>query len=117
MSYNVAWNIAANVTDETPDFMPILISANFNPKLLAPGKFSGTDHTPLPIGPKSGAAKSMFGDKAVVIVRKSGAAEVIKKNILTRTVLYNKQSFDYTSREKQIKWLTPTGVVEPVGHE
>ena len=59
----------------------------------------------------------MFGDKAIVIVRKSGAAEVIKKKYLTRSVLYNRQAFDYTSREKQIKWLTPTGVVEPVGHE
>ena len=114
---NVAWNIAANVTDETPDFMPVLITANFNPKLLAPGRFDGRDDKPLPIGPKSGAAKSMFNDKAVVIVRKSGAAEMIKKKDLTRGRLYNYQSFDETSREKQIKWLTPTGVVEPVGHE
>ncbi len=116
-SWNVAWNIALNVVDETPDFMPVLISANFNPKLLAPGRFDGMDDTPLPIGPKSGAAKSMFGDKAVIVVRKSGAAEVIKKKYLTRTRLYNKQAFDETSREKQIKWLTPTGIVEPVGHE
>ena len=111
------WCIAVNVMEETPDFMPVLISANFNPKLLVPGRFDGRDDTPLPIGPKSGAAKSMFGDKAVVIVRKSGAAEVIKKKYLTRSVLYNRQAFDDTSMEKQIKWLTPTGVVEPVGHE
>ena len=30
---NVAWIVAANVTDETPDFMPVLISANFNPRV------------------------------------------------------------------------------------
>ncbi len=114
-SRNVAWNIAANVTDETPDFMPVLISANFNPKLLAPGRFDGRDDTPLPIGPKSGAATSMFGDKAIVIVRKSGAAEVIKKKYLTRATLYNNQSFDISGSEKiPIKWLTPTGVVTPV---
>ena len=114
---NVAWNIALNVLDETSDFMPVLISANFNPKLLAPGRFDGMDDTPLPIGPESGAAKSMFGDEAIVIVRRSGAAEVIKKKDLTRATLYNKQAFDDTFREKQIKWLTPTGVVTPVGHE
>ena len=115
---NIAWCIAANVTDETPDFVPVLITANFNPALLLnkwDGQTNGSEK--LPIGPASGAAKSMFGDKAVVIVRKSGAAEVIKKKYLTRSVLYNRQAFDYTSREKQIKWFTPTGVVEPVGHE
>lgn len=113
---NIAWNIAANVTDETPDFMPVLITANFNPKLLAPGRFNGRDDTPLPIGPTSGAAKSMFGDKAIVIVRKSGAAEVIKKRFLTRSILYNGEAFDDTDRKTQIKWLTPTDVVEPVGY-
>ena len=111
------WCIALNIQDETPDYMPVLISANFNPKLLVPGVFSGRDDRLLPIGPQSGAAKSMFGDEAVVVVRKSGVAEVIKKKNLTLTVLYNRQSFDNTSSSKQIKWLTPTGVVTPVGHK
>jgi len=111
------WCIALNIQDETPDFMPALISANFNPKLLVPGVFSGRDDTPLPIGPQSGASKSMFGDEAVVVVRKSGAAEVIKKKYLTLTVLYKGQGFDNAAREKQIKWLTPTGVVTPTGGE
>ena len=114
---NIAWNIAANVTDETPDFMPVLITANFNPKLLAPGRFDGMDDTPLPIGPTSGAAKSMFGDKAIVIVRKSGAAETVKKKDLTYNVLYKKQAFDLTNMNPPIKYLTPSGVVEPVGHK
>lgn len=116
-SQNIAWNVAANVTDETPDFMPVLISANFNPKLLPPGKFDGRDNTPLPIGPGSGASKSMFGDEGIVIVRKSGAAEAIKKKYLTLSVLYNRQSFDDSAREHPIIWLTPTGAVTPVGHE
>ncbi len=114
---NIAWNIALNIQDETPDFMPVLISANFNPKLLAGSSFSGRDDTRLPIGPKSGAAKSMFGDEAIVIVRKSGAAEVLKKKYVTRRMLYQNQSFDNSALKKQIKWLTPAGVVTPVGHE
>ncbi len=111
------WCIAANIRDETPDFMPVLVSANFNPKLLAPGQFNGRDDTPLPIGPESGAAKSLLGDEAIVIVRKSGAAEVILKKALTLARIYNNQAFDDSGLEVPIKWLTPTGVVEPVGHE
>ena len=71
----------------------------------------------LPIGPRSGAAKSMLGDKAVVIVRKGGAAETIKKKFLTYDVLYKKQSFDITNMDPPLMYLTPTGVAEPVGHE
>lgn len=111
------WCIALNIQDETPDFMPVLISANFNPKLLAGSSFSGRDDTCLQIGPKSGAAKSMFGDEAIVIVRKSGAAEVLRKKYVTRRMLYQNQSFDNSALKKQIKWLTPAGVVTPVGHE
>lgn len=116
---NVAWIVAANVTDETPDFMPVLISANFNPALLL-RKCNGStfaNKTRLPIGPKSGATKSLLGDKAIVIVRKNGAAEKIKANFLTYGVLYSHQEFDLTDMELPLKYLTPTGVVEPVGHE
>ena len=114
---NIAWCIAANVTDETPDFVPVLITANFNPMLLLnkwDGQTNGSEK--LPIGPASGAAKSMFGDKAVVIVRKSGAAEVIKARYLTYNTLYLRQSFDLTGMNPPIKWLTPHGVVKPRGY-
>ena len=117
-SRNVAWTIAMNVTDETPDFIPVLITANFNPSLLLrkwDGKTNGSKR--LPIGPASGAAAIPFGDKGVVIVRKSGAAECIKAKDLTYDVLYNKQSFDLTYMNPPLKYLTPTGVVNPVGHE
>ena len=113
-SRNVAWTIAANVTDETPDFIPVLITANFNPSLLLSkwdGKTDGEKR--LPIGPGSGAEASPFGNKAVVIVRKSGAAEVIKARHLTYDVLYKKQAFDLTNMNPPLKYLTPTGVVDP----
>lgn len=113
-SRNIAWTVAANVTDETPDFIPVLITANFNPSLLLSkwdGKTDGEKR--LPIGPGSGAEASPFGNKAVVIVRKSGAAEVIKARHLTYDVLYKKQAFDLTNMNPPLKYLTPTGVVEP----
>ena len=111
---NVAWTIAANVTDETPDFIPVLITANFNPSLLL-SKWDGktNDSERLPIGPESGAAATPFGDKAVVIVRKSGAAEVIKAKDLTYDRLYKKTAFDLTKMKPPLKYLTPSGIAEP----
>ncbi len=110
----VDWIIAADVKDETQDFMPVLISANFNPALLL-NKWDGvTDASKrLPIGPESGALKSMFNDKAIVIVRKSGASEVIKAKYLTYQNLYHGQSFDITESPLKLKYLTPIGVVTP----
>jgi len=112
------WCIAANVTDKMPDDAIVLVSGNFNPALLLrkwDGQADGKKI--LPIGPKSGAPKSMLGDRAVVIVRKGGSAETIKKKFLTYDVLYRKQAFDITNMDPPLVYLTPTGVVEPVGHE
>ena len=111
---NVAWTVAANVTDETPDFVPVLITANFNPALLLrkwDGKTKGSEK--LPIGPKSGAQETPLGDKGIVIVRKSGAAETVKKKDLTYNVLYKKQAFDLTKMKPPLMYLTPGGVVMP----
>ena len=112
------WCIAANVTDEMPDDTIVLVSANFNPALLLrkwDGKTDGKK--PLPIGPKSGALKSMLGNRAVVIVRKGGSAETIKKKYLTYDVLYRRRAFDLTNVNPPLLYLTPTGIAEPVGHE
>ena len=112
------WCVAANVTDEMPDDTIVLVSANFNPALLLRKWDGRTDGKKmLPIGPRSGAARSMLGDKAIVIVRKGGAAETIKKKFLTYDVLYKKQAFDITNMDPPLMYLTPTGVAEPVGHE
>lgn len=108
------WCIVANVTDDTPDFMPVLISANFNPALL-PCKWDGrTDRfTRLPIGPASGAAKSMFGDKFIVIVRKDGCVRKVKAEKLTYFLLFCRSAFDLSGKESPFVYLTPTGVVTP----
>ena len=115
---NVAWIVAANVEDDMPDVTPVLISANFNPALLL-RKWDGSANRSkrLPVGPASGADKSMFGDKAIVVVRKGGSAETIKARYLTYATLYRGQEFDLTGTEAPLFYLTPTGAVEPVGHE
>ena len=114
---NVAWIVAANVTDETPDFIPVLVSANFNPVLLLRKWDGHTDASArLPIGPASGAAATPFGDKGIVIVRKNGDVESIKAKFLTYDRLYHGRAFDLTSMNPPLLYLTPTDVVEPVGH-
>ena len=115
-SKNVAWIVAANVDDSTPDMMPVLISANFNPALLLRKWDGSADRLKrLPIGPASGADNSLFGDKAIVIVRKGGSGETIKAKTLTYAALYRGQRFDLTKAERPLVYLTPTRAVEPVG--
>jgi hypothetical protein len=108
------WCVAANVTAEMPDFIPVLISANFNPELL-PAKWDGSSGRTvrLPIGPAHGAAKSLFGDKAIVVVRKGGSAQVIKAKHLTFASLYGMQAFDLTNAETPVVYLTPRGIAVP----
>lgn len=109
------WSIAANVTDRMSDNIPVLVSANFNPALLLrkwdriadAGKI-------LPVGPASGAAKSMFDDKAVVMVFKSGAAKTIKAEDLTYKAIYG-VPFDDTGCNPPLVYLTPNGVAAPTG--
>lgn len=109
------WCVAANVTDEMEDVVPVLVSANFNPGLLL-AKWDGVTDSRrvLPIGPASGAAKSMFDDKAIIVVRKGGAAQVIKAKHLTYASLYQR-SFDATQSKTPLVYLTPTGVAVPTG--
>lgn len=117
-SRNIAWIIAANVTADMPDNIPVLISANFNPALLLrkwDGYTGGSRR--LPIGPRSGAEKSMFDDQAIVIIRKGGSAQTIKARDLTYATLYNNMEFDLTDQKPPLVYLTPTGAVEPVGHQ
>jgi len=115
-SKNVSWIVAANVDDNVPDMMPVLISANFNPALLL-RKWDGSANRQqrLPIGPASGADSSLFGDKAIVVVRKDGSGEVIKARNLTYAALYRGQEFDLTGAKRPLVYLTPTGAVDPVG--
>ncbi len=105
------WCIAANSEGaDVPDFFPVLISANFNPSLLPRSWDGHTDASKrLPIGSASGAAKSLFRDKAIVIVRKNGGAEVIKAKDLTYRTLFRRSGFALPG-ESPFVFLTPTGI-------
>ena len=104
------WHVAANVTDEMPDCIPVLISANFDPALL-PVKWDGSsdDLKRLPIGPANGE----WGDKEIVVIRKGGSALFIKAKNLTYKTLYGDQAFDLTDAEPPVVYLTPKGIAVP----
>ena len=108
------WCVLANITDEMPDCLPVLISANFNPELLLT-RWDGTSDstTPLPIGPAHGAAKSPSDDKAIIVIRKGGASQIIKEKYLTYKTLYGDQPFDLTNAKTPIVYLTPKGIAKP----
>ena len=103
---NIAWAMVKNIVDETPDFMPVLITRNvtvseIDSKLQ---QFSGKDDSKVTLGK---ANDTPFSNKGFVLVRKSGAAEAIKQGLATFTVIFNKQGFDNSSREKQLKFMEP----------
>lgn len=86
------WIVAANIQDEFDDVIPVLISANVDPSVLKTS-FNGYDDTPIPFGSQVGRTKLPWCDDFVIVVRKGGAAEVIKRRYFTYSMLYKKQSF------------------------
>ena len=79
------WNVAVDVHDDYDELFPMLISANFNPRLL---ESTIDDDTQLPIGRASGASLSLLDDRAIIIVRKNGSSQVIKAKYCTKNNIF-----------------------------
>ena len=75
------WNVAIDAPVNCGGLFPMLISANFNPRLL---ERSIDDDAQLPIGRASGATLSLLDDKAVILIRKNGSSQVIRAKYCTR---------------------------------
>lgn len=107
------WSMIVDLPDDAPDYLPVMISANFDPSVL-PREWDGvTDmDKPLPLRPVAGAPELKYGDKYIVIVRRGGATQVIKKKYLKLGVIFNRQP--YKLGEK-VRILTPVGEVKPQG--
>ncbi|MCQ2368391.1 MAG: prepilin-type N-terminal cleavage/methylation domain-containing protein [Kiritimatiellae bacterium] len=93
---NVAWLVTKNIQGEMSDVMPVLVSRNvdystLNGKLT---KYEGTESGRIDCGKGTGNYQTPFGNKAWVVVRKGGAAQVIKAKYSRLNVIFNKQSFD-----------------------
>ena len=98
------WNIAIDVSENCGEFFPVMISANFNPRLL---ERSIDDDAQLPIGRGSGASLSLLDDKGIIIVRKNGSSEVVRAKYCTRGNIFT------TSCENScpVTYLTPDGKI------
>lgn len=77
------WLVAVDVTDESPDTMPMLVSANVNPADLKNDK-SGN----VAIGVKAGRPRTSWGDDFVAVVRKGGKADVIPAEKVSLASIY-----------------------------
>ena len=103
-SKNIAWVVVKNLTSEVADVIPALVSRNvdFNSLNGYLSKFDGTATTKVAMG---GTYDQPFGNKAWVLVRKGGASQVIKAKYSRLDVIFNRQGFDNSSKEKQMSYM------------
>jgi len=92
---NVAWCVASGITTEMDDIIPVLVTRNadlstFNGELSSGTHDMSSNKNEIPLG-KSYAAP--FGNKAMIIIHKGGAANVVKAKYAKMYLVFNKQSF------------------------
>ena len=103
-SKNIAWVVVKNLTSEVADVIPALVSRNVDFQSLGGNlaKYDGTTTTKVAVG---GTYDQPFGTKAWVLVRKSGASQVIKAKYSRLDVIFNRQGFDHSAKEKQMSYM------------
>ena len=92
---NVAWLVTKDIQSEMADVVPVLVTRNVDYGSLDLTKYEGTATTSIECGKGGGEnTQTPFGNKAWVLVRKGGAAQVIKAKYSRLNVIFNKQAFD-----------------------
>ena len=102
---NVAWRVTKNIQNEVSDVVPALVTRNVDADSLQSylTTYDGTTSTEIECGKAGGEYTSTpFGNKAWVMIRKGGAAQVIKAKYSRLNVIFNKQSFDNSSLENAL---------------
>ena len=105
----VAWTIAANVTDEMPDVIPVLVTRNLqSSKLITQGPTPTLNQNRESLVKQPEFAQP-FGNKAAVIIHKGGSAGVYKGRYVTLEDIYEKQTITFATGndQEQIKYLQP----------
>ncbi|MBO7721344.1 MAG: type II secretion system protein [Kiritimatiellae bacterium] len=94
---NVAWCVAQGVVDEMEDIVPVLVTRNAQIDQLPTSGGShdmSKDKSEVKMGKANGGeSDSPFGNKAFIVIRKGGAAQVIKAKYNKLYIVYNRQSF------------------------
>ena len=101
------WSFAVNVPSDAPDTFPVMITANVDPAEL-PREWDGeTDKDKLlELKPLEGVEPLRFGNRAIVVVRKGGAAQVIKRKYMKLGTIFGDKPFRLG---KDTYYLTPVG--------
>ena len=101
---DIAWVICKNVASEIEDVIPVLVTRNCDFQALGQNlkQFDGTASTQIKCGQ---TYPEPFGNKAWVLVRKGGAASVIKAKYSRLNVIFNKQGFDNSNLENALEFM------------
>jgi len=93
---NVGWLVTQNIASEVADVVPVLVTRNVDISTLGQNmqQYDGKTTTEIECGKETGDKATPFGNKAWILVRKSGGAQVIKAKYSKLNVIFNRQSFD-----------------------
>ena len=101
------WSFAVNVPHDAPDTFPVMITANVDPAVLPrewDGK-TGKDEL-IELKPIEGVEPLRFGNRGIVVVRKGGAAQVVKRRYMKLGTIFGDKPFKLG---KDTYFLTPVG--------
>jgi hypothetical protein len=107
---NNMWAIAANITEEDSDVIPLLITRNVDVKLLEYFINHGgpTSNLNMRIALGAGEYKTPFGDKGAVFVRKGGGTFNFQAKYATVRYLFNSETLPPRDPSKpKIVYLMP----------
>ena len=95
---NIAWYVLQGLQSEMADVLPVLVSRNVIVSDLESNlaQYDGSTSGEVKMGKANGAAyDTPFANKAWILIRKSGAAQVIKSKYSRLPVVFNRQGFNH----------------------
>jgi hypothetical protein len=106
------WSIAANLTADAPEVIPILVTRNVDCTSLYRDLSTLDPHDKIQFSNKW---KTPFGNKSFVMIRKGGSVFSSTGKYMTAPIMYGNQTFQ-TSKPgggEGLVYLTPDGVAVP----
>ena len=105
LNKNVGWLVLQNIQSEISDVVPVLVTRNVEYSKIEPSlkKYDGTSSDFVECGKAGELTQTPFGNKAWVLIRKGGGAQVVKSKYSRLNVIFNRQGFD--NGEVELKYL------------
>ena len=100
---NNIWTIAANIEDDMPDDIPIIVSRNVDPASLIPGEGDISQQHVRP----SGTFTTPFGNTGFVFVQKGGKVVIGSWKKAELHLLYQTDIQEVRTVFQTLKYLTP----------